>query len=112
VVSLCGAVCSWGAPALLLYRYSGGQLLHALIQSSVEGTDRELLTLSLLLSYLIASGLLVGSATARLARRLGRSRAALHLAIAPLIVLSLAATTAVAIALFIGVLIRCFPFLI
>ena len=109
---LCGALASWAAPALLLHRYRADQLLDALIGSPVRASEGELLALSFLLAYLVASGLLVGWATARLARRLGRSRLVLHLATAPLIVLSLVATMAVAIALFTGVLIRCFPSLL
>jgi hypothetical protein len=112
VISLCGALCSWGAPALLLHWYRVDRLLDALVRSSVGAGDGEFLACSLLLAYLVASGLLVASATARLARRLGRSRLALQLAVAPLIGLSLAATTAVAIPLFIGTLIRCFPSLL
>jgi hypothetical protein len=109
---LCGAVVSWGAPALLLHRYRTEQLLDTLVRSSVGGSSGDLLALSLLLAYLVASGLLVSKATARLARRLGRCRVVLHLAAAPLILLSLAATMAIAIPLFIGVLIRCFPALL
>lgn len=111
-VSLCGAVCLWGAPSLLLYRYAADQLLDALVRPAVQGTDRELLVLCLLLGYLVASGLLVGSATARLAAQLGRSRVALYLTVAPLIVVSLATTMVVAVPLFVGVLIRCFPSLL
>jgi hypothetical protein len=111
-LSLCGAIGSWSAPALLLHRYRLDQLLDALVRSSVGGSGGDLLALSLLLAYVVASGLLVGSATARLGRRLGWSRVALHLATAPLIVLSLAATMAVAIPLFTGVLIHCFPSLL
>jgi hypothetical protein len=109
---LCGAVVSWGAPALLLHRYRAEELLDTLVRSSVGGSGGDLLALSLLLAYLVASGLLVATATARLARRLGRSRVVLHLAAAPLILLSLAATMVIAIPLFIGVLIRCFPALL
>jgi hypothetical protein len=111
-LSLCGALASWAAPALLLHRYRADRLLDALIGSPVRASEGDLLALSLLLAYVVASGLLVGWATARLARRLGRSGVVLRLATAPLIVLSLAATMAVAIALFTGVLIRCFPSLL
>lgn len=111
-VSLCGAVCAWGAPVLLLHWYRGDQIFDALVRSSVRGSDGELLALSMFLAYVIGSGLFLGSATARVARRLGRSRVALHLAVAPLIALSLVATMAVAIPLFIGLLIRCFPSLL
>jgi hypothetical protein len=112
VASLCGALCSWGAPALVLHWYRADQLLDALVRSSVGGGDGEFLAFSLLLAYLVASGFFVASATARLARRLGRRRVALHFAVAPLIALSLTATMAVAIPLFIGLLIRCFPSLL
>jgi hypothetical protein len=111
-LSLCGALASWAAPALLLHRYRADQLLDALIGSPVRASEGDLLALSLLLAYVVASGLLVGWATARLARRLGRSGVVLCLAMAPLIVLSLAATMAVAVALFTGVFIRCFPSLL
>ena len=111
-VSLCGAVCAWGAPVLWLHWYRGDRIFDVLVRSSVRGSDGELLALSLLLAYVIGSGLLLGSATARLARRLGRSRVALHLAIAPPIALSLIATMAVATPLFIGLLNRCFPSLL
>ena len=111
-VFLCGAICAWSAPALLLHWYRGEQLFDVLVRSSVRGSDGELVALSLLLACVIGSGLFLGSATARLARRLGRSRVVLHLAIAPLIALSLIATMGVAIPLFIGLLIRCMPSLL
>ena len=108
----CGAICAWGAPALLLHWYRGDHIFDALLRSSVRGNDGELLALSVLLAYVIASGLLLGSATARLASRLGWSRVVLHLAVAPLIALSLIATMAAATPLFIGLLIRCVPSLL
>jgi hypothetical protein len=111
-LSFCGAIGYWAAPALLLHRYPASQLLDALVGSSVRGSNDELFALFLLLAYVVASGLLVGSTTARLARRLGWAGVALRLATAPLIALSLAATMAAAIPLFIGVLIRCFPALL
>jgi hypothetical protein len=111
-LSFCGAIGCWAAPALLLQRYPAARLFNALVGSSVRGTNNELLALSLLLAYVVASGLLMGSTTAHLARRLGWGGIALRLATAPLIALSLAATMAAAIPLFIGVLIRCFPALL
>jgi hypothetical protein len=111
-LSLCAALCFWGAPALLLYRYRADELLEALLRPTVQGTDRELLVLFLLLAYLVASGLLLGWTSSRFAGRLGRSRLVLYLTLAPLYLLSLAATMVVAVPLFVGVLIRSFPSLL
>ncbi|HEV3177098.1 MAG TPA: hypothetical protein VGZ72_13990 [Stellaceae bacterium] len=110
--SLCGAVCLWAAPALLLYRYGPDQILDALARAPLRGTPRNLLVLFATLAYFVATGLMVGSVTARLASRLGRQRVVLRVAVAPLIFLSLAATAITAVPFFLGVLVLCFPSLL
>ena len=111
-LSLCAALCFWGAPALLPFRYGADRLFDVLVRPAVQGTDRELLFLFFLLAYLVASGLLLGWTSSRFAGRLERGRVVLYLTLAPLYLLSLAATLVVAIPLFVGVLIRSFPSLL
>lgn len=109
LLSLCGALGLWSAPALLLYRHTPEQLLDGLIGISVKPITSELIALSALLLYLVATGLLLGAATAPLLPRLRVLRMLLRLAVAPLVGLSLLATMLVAMPLFLGMLIKCFP---
>jgi hypothetical protein len=112
VGSLCVAVASWAAPALLLYRYSPDQLFDLLTMTPVRGSGGDLLTLLAALGYFVASGLLLGRAVARLGRPWSLMRIVLRTATAPLILLSLAATMTTAVAFFLGLLLRFFPTLL
>jgi len=112
VGSLCVAVASWVAPALLLYRYSPEQLFDLLTITPVRGSGGDLLTLLAALSYFVASGLSLGWAVARLGRPWSLMRVLLRIAIAPLILLSLAATMTAAVPFFLGLLLRFFPSLL
>ncbi len=109
---LCVAVASWAAPALLLYRYSPEQLFDVLTIAPVRGGGGDLLTLLAALSYFMASGLSLGWAVARLGRPWSLMRVVLRIMIAPLILLSLAATMTTAVPLFLGLLLRFFPSLL
>jgi hypothetical protein len=108
-LSMCAALALWSAPALLLFRYTPEQLLDGLVRVAVKPTAIELLTVSAVLLYFVITGLLLGAATAPQLRRHGVFRMLLRLAVAPLIGLSLGATIVVALPLFIGTLIKCFP---
>jgi hypothetical protein len=112
VGSLCVAVASWAAPALLLYRYSPEQLFDLLTMTPVRGSDGDLLTLLAALSYFVASGLSLGRAVARIGRPWSLMRVLLRIAIAPLIFLSLAATMTTAVPFFLGLLLWFFPTLL
>jgi len=112
VGSLCVAVASWAAPALLFYRYSPEQLFDLLTMTPVRGSGGDLLTLLAALSYFVASGLSLGRAAARLGRPWSLLRVLLRIAIAPLIFLSLAATMTTAVPFFLGLLPRFFPTLL
>ena len=112
VGSLCVAVALWAAPALLLYRYSPDQLFDFLTITPVRGSGGDLLTLLAALCYFVASGLLLGRAVACLGRPWSLMRGVLRTAIAPLILLSLAATMTTAVPFFLGLLLRFFPTLL
>ena len=109
---LCFAVASWAAPALLLYRYSPDQLFDVLTMTPVRGSGGDLLTLLAALSYFVASGLSLGWAVASLGRPGSLMRVVLRIVIAPLILLSLAATMTTAVPFFLGLLLRFFPSLL
>jgi hypothetical protein len=111
LVSFCGAIALWGAPALLLYRYSFDRLGNGLIRTSIHGTAGDLLILFAGLAYIVTTGLLLATSAARLASRLGRHRVVLPLAISPLILLSLAAAFLATVSFGLAVLLRCFPVL-
>jgi len=109
---LCVALLLWGAPALVLLRYSPNQLFHVLFGIWLNATNENLLMLLGAVAFFVGTGLLVGLATQRLARRLGRYRTALRVAIAPAILLSLLSTGFAGSLFFLGVLLRCFPSLL
>ena len=108
----CLALLLWGAPALVLLRYSPNQLLHVLFGIWLNATTDDLLILLAAVAFFVGTGLLVGSATQRLARGLGRYRIALRVAIAPAILLSLLLTGFAGFLFFLGVLLRCCPSLL
>ncbi len=110
-VSLCGALILWSAPALLLARYQPEQLFDALVRASTKPTATDLLSLSLVLLYVVMTGLLLGEAMGHLPLR-GAPRVLLRLAMVPLFALSLATTMVLAVPLFLGTVICCFPNLI
>jgi len=112
VGSLCVAVALWAAPALLLYRYSPDQLFDFLTITPVRGSGGDLLTLLAALCYFVASGLLLGRAVACLGRPWSLMRGVLRTAIAPLILLSLAATMTTAVPFFLGLLLWFSPSLL
>ena len=109
-VSVCGVVALWGAPALLLSRHSPAQLFDALVRVALKPTGGELLTLFLVLTYLVLTGLMLGK-VAPIPRRKSL-RVLLRLAIAPLVTLSLVATLTAAVPLLFGALVMCFPGLV
>ncbi len=106
-VSLWGVVALWAVPFLMLSRYQPDQLLVALAHVSLKPTGGELLTLALMLSYVVLTGLMLGM-VAGLPRR-KTSRVVLRIAFAPLVTFSLFATLTTAVPLFLGTLIMWFP---
>ena len=85
VISVCGVVVLSAGPALLLFRYSSDQLFDALVHVSLEPTIGELLGLSLVLAYLVLTGLMLSRITGRPRRK--AFRVLLGLAAAPLVTL-------------------------
>src|SRR5260370_20559433 len=112
VGSLCVAAALWAAPAILLYRYSPDQLFDLLTITPVRRSGGDLLTLLAALGYFVASGLLLGRAVARLGRPWSLTRVVLRTVIAPLILLSLAATMTTSVPFFLGLLLRFFSSLL
>ncbi len=81
------------------------------MRASIKPAATDLLTLSLVLLYVVMSGLLLGEAMRHLPLR-GAPRVLLRLAMVPLFALSLASTMVLAVPLFLGTVIWCFPNLI
>jgi hypothetical protein len=109
-LAVCGAIALWAAPALLLSRYQPAQLFDALVRVSLKPSGSELLTLSLVLTYFVLTGLALGTVTTFAHRR--ASRIILRLAVTPLVIGSILATLIVAVPFFFGTLVLCFPQLV
>jgi len=109
-VAFCGVVALWAAPALLLSRYPVDELSSALARAALNPTSGQLLTLSLVVAYVVLTGLMLGTVTGVPRRK--PWRVLLRLAVAPLVTLSLVATFIAAVPLFLGAVIMCFPNLV
>jgi hypothetical protein len=109
---LCGAVALWAAPALLLTKVRPSELLVALANAPLGASVSELLTLLFAVAYLVVTGLLLGRAAERLAPRSRWGRMAARIVVAPMILLSLGATTTLSVPAFLGLIIRSFPSLL
>lgn len=108
--ALSGAVVLWAAPVLLLSRYQPEQLFNALVHVSLRPSTGQLIILSLVLTYLVLTGLALGAVT-DLPNRRG-PRLLLRLSVAPLVLCSMLATLIVAVPFFFGALVLCFPHLV
>ncbi len=109
-LALCGAIALWAAPALLLSRYQPEQVFDALVRVSLKPSGEQLLTLSLVLIYLVLTGLALGNVTGFPRHRAGRL--VLQVAVAPFLLCSLLGTLIVAVPFFFGALVLCFPNLV
>jgi hypothetical protein len=109
---LCGAVALWAAPVLLLAKVGPDGLLAALANAPLRASLSDLLILLFAVAYLVVTGLLLGRAAERVAPRSRWRRVAARIVLAPMILLSLGATAAVSVPLFLGLIIRCFPSLL
>lgn len=109
-LALCGALALWAAPALLFTRYQLGQLFEALVRVSLKPSASDLLTLSLVLIYLVLTGLMLGRVAASPRHR--ASRLLLRCAIAPFVAFSMVAILVAAVPLFFGAVVFCFPQLV
>ena len=110
--AFCGAVVLWAAPALLLTRVRPSELLIALANAPLSASVSHLLILLFPVAYLAATGVLLAGAVERLVPRSRWARVATRVVFAPMILLSLAATAALSVPVFLGFTIRCFPSLL
>jgi len=109
-MAFAGVVALWAAPVLLLSRYQPEQLFDALVRVSLRPSASDLLTLSLVVTYFVLTGLMLGRVTC-LAQG-SRPRVLLRCAVAPFVVVSAVATLIAAVPLFFGALVFCFPQLV
>jgi hypothetical protein len=110
--TFCVAVVLWAAPALLLTRVRPSELFVALANAPLSASVSHLLILLFAVAYVVTTGLLLGGAVERLVPRSRWTRVATRIVLAPMILLSLGATAALSVPVFLGLTIRCFPSLL
>jgi hypothetical protein len=103
----------WAAPGFLMMRSDARSIMGDLFTDPLRPISSTTLALVFALVYVVTTGLAIGASASRVARARPRYVSiCLFFVIAPAILVSLASTLTLSLALFFSLLIRCFPGLI